>query len=177
MCLRRHAASCSALKGNVSSWTRSGASAARLQLRGGKLAMQLCRLTRWIDSVRWLFLLTFLAIVCHPQTVFAATKVITDADKGGEVRLKTGDQLELRLKSNPSTGYMWYVQAKSTPLLKLVRQSQTETTEPGVGRPIFQVFQFEPRRGGDGVLQLHYVRSWEKPAPDEERFEIHVFIE
>jgi predicted secreted protein len=72
---------------------------------------------------------------------------------------------------------MWYVQAKSTPLLKLVRQSQTEATEPSVGRPILQVFQFEARHGGDGVLQLHYVRSWEKPAADEERFEIHVFIE
>jgi len=139
--------------------------------------MQPCRLTHWVNSVRWLFLLTLLAIVCHPQTLSAATKVITDADKGGEVRLETGDQLELRLKSNPSTGYMWYVQAESTSLLKLIHQSQTEATEPGVGRPVFQVFQFEARRGGDGTLQLHYVRSWEKPAPDEERFEIHVLIE
>ena len=139
--------------------------------------MQPCRLARWVNPVRWFFLLTLLVLVCHPQTASAATKVITDADKGGEVRLKAGDQLELRLKSNPSTGYMWYVQAKSTPLLKLVRQSQTEATEPGVGRPVFQLFQFEARRGGDGALQLHYVRSWEKPAPDEERFEIHVFIE
>ena len=139
--------------------------------------MQPCRLARWVNLVRCFFLLTLLAIVCHPQTASAATKVITDADKGGEVRLKAGDQLELRLKSNPSTGYMWYVQAKSTPLLKLVHQSQTEATKPGVGQPVFQVFQFVARRGGDGALQLHYVRSWEKPAPDEERFEIHVFIE
>jgi predicted secreted protein len=72
---------------------------------------------------------------------------------------------------------MWYVQAKSTPLLKLVRQSQTEAIEPGVGRPILQVFQFEARRSGEGVLQLHYVRPWEKLAANEERFEIHVIIE
>jgi inhibitor of cysteine peptidase len=99
----------------------------------------------------------------------AETKVITDADKGGEVRLKAGDKIELRLKSNPSTGYMWYVRPNSTPVLKLVRQSQTETTEPGVGRPVVQVFNFEPRRSGDGAIRLHYVRSWEKPTPDEER--------
>ena len=139
--------------------------------------MQPYRLPRWFDSVRWLVLLTLLAIVCHPQTASAATRVITDADKGGEIRLKTGDRLELRLKSNPSTGYMWYVQAKSTPLLKLVHQSQTEATEPGVGRPVFQVFEFEATRTGDGALQLHYVRPWEKPTPDDERFEIHVLIE
>jgi len=103
--------------------------------------------------------------------------VVTEADKGGDVHLKTGDQLEVRLKSNPSTGYMWYVHLKSTPLLKLVRQSETEATEPGVGRPIVQVFTFEARRSGEGILLLHYVRSWEKPASDEEQFNLHVVIE
>ena len=128
-------------------------------------------------SILSIFLLALAAIACCPQTAFAATKVITDADKGGVVHLRLGDTLELRLKSNPSTGFMWYVEKESTPLLKLVHQSQTDVTEPGEGRPVFQVFRFEPRRGGDGVLRLHYVRSWEKPAPDDEQFDIHVVIE
>ena len=139
--------------------------------------MQTARSIRPTVSVLSIFLLAFAAIVCLPQTAFAATKVITDADKGGVVHLRLGDTLELRLKSNPSTGFMWYVEKESTPLLKLVHQSQTDVTEPGEGRPVFQVFRFEPRRGGDGVLRLHYVRSWEKPAPDDEQFDIHVVIE
>ena len=134
------------------------------------------RSQRRIDSARWIVLLAVVAVTCLPQAAFAATKVITDAKKGGEVHLKTGDTLELRLKSNPSTGFMWYVQPKSTPLLKLLRQSQTEPAKSGVGRPVFQVFIFEPRRSGEGTLQLHYVRSWEKPAPNEDQFEIHVVI-
>jgi predicted secreted protein len=72
---------------------------------------------------------------------------------------------------------MWYVEKESTPLLKLAHQSQTDVEEPGEGRPVFQVFRFEPKRGGDGVLRMHYVRSWEKPAPDDEQFDIHVVIE
>lgn len=139
--------------------------------------MLTARSIRPIVSVLSIFLLAFAAIVCLPQTAFAATKVITDADKGGVVHLRLGDTLELRLKSNPSTGFMWYVEKESTPLLKLAHQSQTDITEPGEGRPVYQVFRFEPRRGGDGVLRLHYVRSWEKPAPDEEQFDIHVVIE
>ena len=139
--------------------------------------MLTARSIRPIVSVLSIFLLAFAAIVCLPQTAFAATKVITDADKGGVVHLKLGDTLEVRLKSNPSTGFMWYVEKESTPLLKLAHQSQTDITEPGEGRPVFQVFRFEPRRGGDGVLRLHYVRSWEKPAPDDEQFDIHVVIE
>jgi inhibitor of cysteine peptidase len=129
------------------------------------------------DSVRRLFLFVLLAVAFFSQAALAATKVITDADKGGQVHLKAGETLELRLKSNPTTGFMWYVEKESTPLLKLVHQSQTDATEPGVGRPIFQVFTFEPRRAGDGVLRLHYVRSWEKPAPDEEQFQVNVVVE
>lgn len=122
-------------------------------------------------------LVALAAITCLPQTAFAATKAITDADKGGVVHLRLGDTLEVSLKSNPTTGFMWYVEKESTPLLKLHHQSQTDVTEPGEGRPVFQVFQFETRHGGDGILRLHYVRSWEKPTPDDEQFDIRVVIE
>jgi inhibitor of cysteine peptidase len=139
--------------------------------------MQSERSVGWIRSSRWFLLVALLAVAFHPQMAGAENKVITDADKGSEVHLKAGDTLEVRLKSNPTTGYMWYVHKESTPLLKLVRQSTTEPAEPGVGRPVFQVFTFEPRRAGDGTLLLHYVRSWEKPAPNEEQFTVHVVIE
>jgi inhibitor of cysteine peptidase len=128
-------------------------------------------------SVLLISLVALAAIVCLPQTAFAATRVVTDDDKGGTVRLRLGDKLEARLKSNPSTGYMWYIEKESTPLLKLAHQTQTDIEEPGVGRPVFQVFTFEPKHIGKGVLLMHYVRSWEKPTPDDEQFDIHVVIE
>lgn len=139
------------------------------------------RSVRRVDFVRWLLVLV--AIACFAQAALAATKVITDADKGGEVRIKFADQLELRLKSNPSTGYMWYVHSKSTTLLKLTGQTQTKPPEPGegrpmmVGQPIVQIFTFQSKRKGDGILLLHYVRSWEKPALGEVQFTLHVVIE
>ena len=139
------------------------------------------RAVRWGSSGRWLLVLV--AIVFSAHTALAATKVITDADKGGVVHMKVADRLELRLKANPTTGYMWYIEKESTPLLKLVHQTQTEVPvppeeQPGlVGRPVFQVFTFEARHAGNGVLRLHYVRSWEKPTPDDVRFEINVVIE
>jgi len=127
--------------------------------------------------MRWVLLGVLLLLALGVQRASAAGKVVRDADKGGTVRLKVGETLEVRLKSNPSTGFMWYIQAKSTPLLKLASQSETEPTKPGVGRPIFQIFKFEARQSGEGVLLLHYVRSWEKPVPDEEQFDLHVQVE
>jgi len=139
--------------------------------------MPAIRLLRRIDSARWLFVLLLLGAAYDLQIASADNKVITDADKGGQLRLKAGDVFEVRLKANPTTGFMWYLHKKSTPLLKLVSQSQTEAKEPGEGRPIFQTFKFEAKRAGDGVLLLHYVRSWEKPADAEEQFDLHVTIE
>jgi inhibitor of cysteine peptidase len=139
------------------------------------------RSVRRVDFVRWLLALA--AIACFSQAALAATKVVTDADKGGVVHIKFEDQLEVRLKANPSTGYMWYIEKESTPLLKLHHQTQADIPapveeQPGmVGRPVFQVFTFEPRHRGDGALKLHYVRSWEKPTPEDVRFEIQVVIE
>ena len=135
------------------------------------------RFGRCLNSVRWLLLFPLLAIAFSPQIAAAQTKVFTDADKGGTVHLKVGESIEVRLGSNPSTGFMWYVHKTSTPILKLTHQTQTEPTEPGVGRPIFQVFKFEAKRAGDGILLLHYVRSWEPPAADEPQFNLRVVVE
>jgi inhibitor of cysteine peptidase len=143
----------------------------------GDFAMQPVRKWRWLGPVSWLVLFVLLGIVCSSPKGLAATRVVTDADKGASIHMKSGDTLELRLQSNPSTGYRWSVLPETTPLLKLVSESQTAPTERGVGRPIFQIFQFHAERSGEGILLLHYVRSWEKPAANEQRFEVHVFIQ
>lgn len=127
-------------------------------------------------SHAWLALAALLVLACALPPAFAANKVIGDADKGASVQLKIGDTLEVHLRSNPTTGYMWYVHPRSTPLLKLVGQSQTQAQQPGVGRPIVQVFWFQAAVVGDGILLLHYVRAWEKPLPSEEQFDLRVSI-
>ncbi len=139
--------------------------------------MQPASLCRSHRSVRLFFLFVLLAAALFSQAAFAATKVVTDADKGGSVHLKVGDTLEVRLEANPTTGFMWFLKKESTRLLKLTGQTQTEATEPGVGRPVFQVFEFLARQPGDGVLLLHYVRSWDPPLPNEQQFQIRVVVE
>lgn len=132
-------------------------------------------LLRWRRS--FLALAALLVFAFQPESTLAATRVITDADKGGSVQIKLADILEVRLKCNPTTGYMWYVHPKSTQLLKLVGQPQTQAREPGVGRPILQVFRFQPVAHGDGILLLHYIRAWEpQVTSNEEQFAVRVSI-
>ena len=139
--------------------------------------MQSVRAVRRFAALHFLFLVAVLAFAFHPQGLFAATKVVMDDDKGSDVEIKFGDTLEVRPASNPSTGYMWYVHPKSTAVLKLTGQTQTGAAEPGVGRPIVQVFTFQPKRAGDVILLLRCARSLEKPTLGEERYTLHVVIE
>ena len=106
----------------------------------------------------------------------AGVRVVSDTDKGSSVQLTVGEYLDVHLKSNPTTGYTWSVDPKSTPLVKLIAQSQTQAPQPGVGRPISQIFRFRAVSAGNGVLLLHYVRGWEKPLPAEEQFDLHLSI-
>lgn len=139
--------------------------------------MQPVRPVRWADALRPLFPLVLLFFTFAAGMASAATTVVTDVDKGSSVHIKAGDLLEVRLPANPSTGYMWYVLPKSTALLRLTGQKQTESAEPGAGRPVVQVFTFQPKRVGDGILLLHYVRSWEKPTLGDEQFMLNVVVE
>jgi predicted secreted protein len=127
--------------------------------------------------MQWLLFFSLMGILCAPAIANAADTVVTAADKGGHIALKLDASFELHLPSNPTTGYMWYVEKESTPGVKLVKQWQIDSTEPGVGRPIVQVFKFEGKHRGTGVLRMHYVRSWEPPAPDDEKFDLTVTVE
>ncbi|MGA9670081.1 MAG: protease inhibitor I42 family protein [Terracidiphilus sp.] len=124
-----------------------------------------------------LFLSVLLAILCLPNSVYAATKVVTDEDKGNDIQLKVGDVLEVRLKSNPSTGTRWYVHPKSTTLLKLGSETEIPGTEPGADRPMLQVFTFEVKRKGDGILLMRYAPANQKPMLGEEERTFHVVVE
>lgn len=129
--------------------------------------------------------LPLLVLVCGIQTASAATRILTDSDKGGKVVLRDGDQIELRLSSNPSTGYRWSIHPDSTPLMNLVSQDETQSKEAGLGSPIVQIFRFEAVKKGQGVLLLRYARAAntpdpdkqpEKPDPDEQQFDLHITI-
>jgi inhibitor of cysteine peptidase len=140
--------------------------------------MQCAIFHRRFSAVCLLFCSALLAAACLQPSARAAARVVTDADKGATVQLKLGDTLEVRLRSNPTTGYQWYVHMRSTPLLRLTGQSQTSAQQPGVGRPIVQVFRFQAVSAGSGVLLLEYIRAWERPPAksNPEQFDLRVNI-
>ncbi len=139
--------------------------------------MQSLRLGRQFVFACRLFLVFLFILNCRQQLAAAATKVVTDDDKGSDVQVKVGDLLEVHLKASPAAGTRWSVHPRTTALLKLNGESRTPGTEPGDPRPLVQVFTFEAKRKGDGILLMRYAPAKTKPILGEEQYTLHVVIE
>jgi predicted secreted protein len=131
----------------------------------------------WLSRLWCRCLIAAFAVAALAHPAFAANRTTTEADNGKAIQLKVQDTLTVRLKSNETTGYTWSVLPASTNCLKLQSQDDVvpPNSAPGAGGK--HVFIFQAVSPGKGVLTLHYVRSWEKPDPNETRFTVNVTIE
>lgn len=112
---------------------------------------------------------------CSSDSAGLAT--FTDTDSGSEIRVEAGEQFEIRLESNPSTGYTWEIAAETSPNTVDLRD---RSHEPGdtdvVGAPGVDVFVFDAIAGAE-VLRLEYIRSFDDPVVPERIVEYIVRVD
>lgn len=105
------------------------------------------------------------------------TVTLTEQDDGGQVCLSTGDRLVVRLKAQFGTGYSWQLVKNDSGQLRPLGKPEVQTQErdaPGAAE--YQIFRFEALAAGTSVLELHYVRPWEKDASPQKTFRVEVQI-
>jgi inhibitor of cysteine peptidase len=95
------------------------------------------------------------------------TKTLTLKDNGQACTVPVGTTLMVSLAANPTTGYDWKPVAANHPVLKLVRSTYAQSGAPTIlvgagGNDTFQLAAVKP---GQQVLELNYVRPWEKDVP------------
>ena len=100
----------------------------------------------------------------HPSGAAEVT-VVTD-QTGGQVSLKVGAVLEVRMEANHTTGYSWIAAPVTNPVL--VRQGPAKYEEHATGGKVgvggVEVWRFKAVKGGKQGLQFEYRRPWEKKA-------------
>jgi inhibitor of cysteine peptidase len=97
-------------------------------------------------------------------------------DSLSEVSLDVGDQLDVSLEANPTTGYSWEL----GPLPEGLQLVSSEFEEPGgslVGAPGMQLFTFDVVGAGSGILRFEYVRVFDDPVIAEQIIEYVLTIE
>lgn len=116
------------------------------------------------------------AVLIAVRPAQAAKKVFTEADQGVTVQLKPGGKVEVRLYSNPTTGFRWFVAQEPAAPVELLKQWNSKSESGLMGAPSYQNFLFRAVGRGKGVLRLHYVRSWEPVNSNERRFELQIVV-
>jgi inhibitor of cysteine peptidase len=134
-------------------------------------------LHRWIwvgFSVICLVLLLFVlgeVTMPKPQTV-----EIGQAQAGSVIELKTGDQLQLSLEGNPTTGYSWEVAELDPNILKLNGEPQFQADSSALGSGGKMVLRFETVNPGRTPLKLIYHRPFEQNTAPLRTYEVIVVL-
>jgi predicted secreted protein len=101
----------------------------------------------------------------HPPTSPGIT--VVSGQTGGQVSLKVGAVLEVRLEANHTTGYSWIAAPVANPVL--MRQGAAKYEEHASGGKAglggVEVWRFKAEKAGRQGLQFEYRRPWEKSAP------------
>lgn len=96
------------------------------------------------------------------------TTIIGEDDMNTELELAAGDLAEIRLPSNPSTGFRWVIPAGLIDAPIHIVDDWHEAAETDlVGAPGTDVFRIEATTRGAGVLRLEYRRPFEPGEPPE----------
>ena len=107
----------------------------------------------------------------------ASVKRMTLADSGAKLKLNMGEEFEIALVDNPSTGYGWGVVAgvddagtpgRSEVLSTIVafhpQRASDDGEPPPPGAPSDVIWRFRAIRSGNGTLRLQYRHLWEQSA-------------
>jgi inhibitor of cysteine peptidase len=104
----------------------------------------------------------------------SATRTLNLDDDGMRIGLETGDEVELVLPGNPSTGYEWIVTEAPSNLLQVdTPEFVPESDLIGAGGEFH--FRFKATEPGTAQLALVYERPFEQVEPLD-AFEIEVTV-
>ncbi len=104
---------------------------------------------------------------------------VTEADNGRTIALKTGNVMQLSLKTNPSTGYGWqFTSQPSSAVLTLSNhylayENQSQAGMPGA--PMIEYWIYQAAGAGSTSIELKYCRSWET-VPPLKTFKVNITV-
>lgn len=97
-------------------------------------------------------------------------------DDGTTVNLPLGGHVQIRLESNPTTGYGWELAQMDEGMLENTDHQFTGPIVPLPGAGGTEVWEFTTRAAGESVLQLEYVQPWMPDVEPADVFEVTVEV-
>ena len=117
--------------------------------------------------------LLFSLIGCSTTTI-----TIKENNQKEKYTIKKGDNVEVVLNANPSTGYRWQIVNIDNSKLEIVDESYTATQVKRdiVGRGGNKVYLFNAIEEGSTIVEFEYSRPFEKDIPPNKKFYVNLDI-
>lgn len=100
---------------------------------------------------------------------------VVSRDSGAMIELCVGDQIELVLDANPSTGYQWEV-VEGGHVMQQAGEPEFKPDSPALGAGGKVTMSFKAVAVGEERLRLAYRRSWEEGVAPEATFELYIVV-
>jgi inhibitor of cysteine peptidase len=101
---------------------------------------------------------------------------IDAGDAGKTIQLSAGDTLEVSLEGNPSTGYTWEIVSGLDLLEQEVEPEFSAASQQVVGSSGIVRFEFKPVSTGETVLELVYLRPFERDLDPLQTFSVNLVV-
>ncbi|MGB9929365.1 MAG: protease inhibitor I42 family protein [Methanosarcina sp.] len=102
--------------------------------------------------------------------------VITEAENGTNITLKTGENFTLNLTENPSTGYAWELNVTAGLNITSDNYTQNPAPEGMTGVSGVHSWIIEAIKAGDQQVNGIYKRAWENTTGTEQNFSLGVEV-
>ena len=103
-----------------------------------------------------------------------AAITLTIANNGESIECRQGDEINLRLPENPTTGYRWRI----VQVDGIVQEADSYRPDPNpqLGSGGIREFRFRVNAVGQGRLELKHWREWEGEKSVRERYGVDIKI-
>jgi predicted secreted protein len=128
----------------------------------------------WLLQVGLAGLVGLSLAACAPR-VRGPVKVV-ERDSGSMVDLRVGDQVEIVLDTNPTTGYVWEVASLDITVVRQVGDARFAPDSEAIGAGGTLTLVFEAIVPGEQVLSLIYHRTFEQDVPPARTFALDVLV-
>ena len=105
---------------------------------------------------------------------------LTERNHGDNLTLKINDTLEIRLESNPTTGYSWFLGEQiDNNIISITDPEfiQAKKDKKLVGAGGYEVFTVKAISKGETSIILNYERPWEEEEEPIKTFEITILVD
>lgn len=124
--------------------------------------------------------LVLLMLVWSFSSCLVTGKTLTEKNNGDSFNLKINDVINIKLKSNPTTGYRWVLSEEiDDSIISLIDSEfiQSKKDKELVGKGGYEIFSFKAISKGKTNIILNYERPWEEEVEPLETFEITASVD